>query len=438
MYALLAWLRKVIPAPVFGMYHRALSWLAAVWYGFPSKRLIVIGVTGTSGKTTTCYLLAKALEAEGATVGCTTTAFFKIGSKEWPNATKMTMLGRFQTQNLLRQMVDAGCTYAVVETSSQGIAQGRHRHVAYDVCVFTNLTPEHLEAHGGFEPYKQAKISLFRYAATLPPKMLHGHRVPRIAVLNADSPHAPDFAVQGFNPVVWFGMEGQATHPGMIRATDVQSTQTGSLFHVGDTSFHLQMPGTVMVQNALAAIATAESLGIPPDAIAEALANAPGLPGRYERIDAGQPFIVMVDYAFEPNAITKLYESVSAIPHKRIIHLLGSTGGGRDIARRAVIGKIAGERADIVIVTNEDPYDDNPQTIIDDVAGGAVAAGKKDGENLFSILDRREAIQRAITMAQPGDLVLITGKGSEPVMAVAGGVLLPWSDAEEVRKALKR
>lgn len=435
-YAILRWLRTMLPGPLFALYHRVLSFLAAVWYGFPSEKLVVIGVTGTSGKTTTCYLLAKALEAEGAKVGVTTTAFFKIAEKEWPNATKMTMLGRFQTQKMLRDMVDAGCAYAVVETSSQGIAQSRHRHVAYDLCVFTNLTPEHIEAHGGFENYKNAKISFFRDVALLPPKTIGDRRIPRVAVLNADSEHANDFAVHGFNPIVWYGVDAHPSIPELLRATEIQLSEHGSTFQVGQTRFQIQIPGRVMTQNALAAIATAESLGIRPGAIAAALAAAPGLPGRYERINEGQPFTVIVDYAFEPNAMEKLYETIQSIPHNRVIHLLGSTGGGRDVARRPILGKIAGTHADTVIVTNEDPYDDDPQQIIDQVADGAKAAGKKDDETLFRILDRAEAIQKAIFLAEPNDLVLLTGKGSEPVMAVAGGIRIPWSDAAQAKKAI--
>ena len=151
-------IRNITPSIVIDCYHRTLSWFAAVWYGHPSRELIVVGVTGTNGKTTTAYFIAKALEATGERSGCTTTALFKIGTKEWLNDKKMTMLGRFQLQKMLRDMVSAGCRYAVIETSSQGIVQHRHRHIAYDVAVFTNLTPEHVEAHGGFEKYKQAKF----------------------------------------------------------------------------------------------------------------------------------------------------------------------------------------------------------------------------------------------------------------------------------------
>ncbi|OGL73309.1 hypothetical protein A3E39_01085 [Candidatus Uhrbacteria bacterium RIFCSPHIGHO2_12_FULL_60_25] len=438
MYVLLNFLRKVIPRPVFDLYHRALSWLAAMWYGHPSRRLIVIGVTGTSGKTTTAYLVAKALEASGAKTGCTTTAFFKVADRTWSNATKMTMVGRFQLQHLLREMADAGCRYAVVETTSQGIMQHRHEHIAYDACVFTNLWPEHIEAHGGFENYKRAKIRLFEYAAFLPPKVLDGQTVPRVEVLNASSKYANDFVIRKFNKVAWYGIGNRERGTGnrTLVASDIMLSSDHVTFKVDGVSVALRMPGMPNVENALAALATAEALGVSLRDAARALGDVSSLPGRYERIDEGQPWTVIVDFAFEPVAVTKLYEVVAADRHGRIIHVLGSTGGGRDVSRRPVLGRIAGEKASVVIVTNEDPYDDDPWEIINHVADGAVQAGKQDGHDLYRILDRRDAIRLAMKMAKTGDVVLITGKGSEPVMAVAGGRKIPWSDAEEARKAI--
>lgn len=436
MYALLHFLRKVIPRPVFDLYHRTLSWLAAVWYGHPSRRLVVIGVTGTSGKTTTAYLIAKTLEASGATTGCTTTAFFKVADRTWSNATKMTMVGRFQLQRLLRDMVDAGCRYAVVETTSQGIVQHRHEHIAYDVCVFTNLWPEHIEAHGGFENYKRAKIRLFEYAAGLPRKVLDGKTIPRVEVLNAGSEHAGDFVVKGFERIVWYGNAERGTRNADLVATDVSLAADHVTFKVDGVSVALRMPGMPNVENALAALATADALGISLRDAARVLGDASGLPGRYERISEGQPWTVIVDFAFEPVALVKLYELVASTTQGRIIHVLGSTGGGRDASRRPVLGRIAGEKAGIVIVTNEDSYDDDPWEIINQVADGAVAAGKRDGHDLFRILERRDAIRLAMKMATAGDVVLMTGKGSEPVMAVAGGRKIPWSDAAEARKAI--
>ncbi|HWQ99653.1 MAG TPA: UDP-N-acetylmuramyl-tripeptide synthetase [Candidatus Methylomirabilis sp.] len=455
MHLILNAIRKIVPVPVFDLYHRTLSWLAAVWYGHPSRRMVVIGVTGTSGKTTTAYLISKALEASGAATGCTTTAFFKIGDRAWSNATKMTMVGRFQLQRLLREMADAGCRYAVVETTSQGIVQHRHEHVAYDVCVFTNLWPEHIEAHGGFENYKRAKIRLFDYAASLPPKVLDGKTVPRVAVLNAGSEYAKDFVVEGFGRVIMYeAATASGGRPSVLRlrsgqalpvrqaskillATDVVAAADHVTFMVDGVAVRLNLPGAVNVENALAALAAAGALDVPFADAARALSRAPGLPGRYERVDEGQAWTVIVDFAFEPGAMKKLYELVASLDHRRVIHVLGSAGGGRDASRRPVLGRIAGKNADVVVVTNEDPYDDDPWEIVNQVANGAVDAGKKDGHNLYRILDRRDAIRLAMKMAKAGDVVLITGKGNEPVMAVAGGRKIPWSDAEEAKKAIR-
>lgn len=428
-------LRKITPAWAFQTYHRSLSWLAACWYRHPSRELIVIGVTGTNGKSSTSYFLAKALEAGGAKTGLTSTALFKIGDREWTNATKMTMLGRFQLQKLLRQMVNEGCRYVVVETSSQGVVQYRHRHICYDGVVFTNLTPEHIEAHGGFENYKKAKLALFEYVSMLPPKCIGGTTIPRVAVLNRDDEHAVDFAsAWKGDRIIWYGL-----HEGADRvARDIRLSVHGVRFKVDDVDVALKTPGEVMAYNALAALSSAEAFGISLRGAADHLASIGGMPGRYESIDEGQDFKVIVDYAYEPAALGKLFDFAAAMKGTgRIIHLTGSAGGGRDIARRAVIGKMSAERADITIVTNEDPYDDDPDRIIKQVADAAAKFGKKEGETLFRINDRRQAILKAVSLAHSGDIVLLTGKGSEPVMAIANGEKIPWDDRQEARDALK-
>lgn len=430
-------LAPLVPPAWLLWYHRMLSWLAAVWYRHPSRELIVIGVTGTNGKTTTSYLISKALEASGEATGCTTTALFKVGDREWLNDTKMTMLGRFALQRLLREMVRAGCRYAVVETSSQGVLQHRHAQIQYDVAVFTNLTPEHIEAHGGFEAYKAAKLALFTHIARSPRKRFQGRLLEKVAVINARDPHAQDFALPEFDRVVWYASEPVQKTGEMIEASDIALEADRVSFSVDHRRFDLQLPGVVNVENALAAIAVSRVFSLNQEAVVSSLARVPGMPGRFERIEAGQPYTVLVDYAPEPESLRRLHETIASLPRHHVIHVLGSAGGGRDIARRPILGRMAAERADIVVVTNEDPYDDDPRTIMENVADGARQAGKKDGEDLFVIEDRREAIRAAMRLAKPEDLVLLTGKGSEQAICIANGKKLPWDERREAREAIQ-
>lgn len=434
-------LKALVPAPLIVIYHRVLAHVSAIAYGHPSKKLVVVGVTGTNGKTTTSFYLARALEASGKLAGCTTTALMKIGEKEWINDTKMTMPGRFFLQRMLRQMLDAGCGYAVIETSSQGLAQGRHLSIAYDVAVFTNLTPEHIEAHGGFENYKKAKHILFEHVAAREAKTVNGITIPKIGVFNADSTHSEYFAdVSGLDMKLWYSLE----KPRGLYADNIVSDASGTRFTLRDEmnpAFRLPMrlnqPGEYNILNALAALAVCKSLGVALEAAAKKLGEIETVPGRFERVDEGQPYQVVVDYAPEPESFRQLYRALKAIPRQRTIHVLGSCGGGRDIARRPVLGELAAKNADVVVVTNEDPYDDNPREIIDQVANGAKGAGKIEGENLFLIDDRREAIFRAMSLAKPGDLVVMTGKGCEPWICLANGQKAPWNEAETAREAIR-
>lgn len=427
-------LKRLMPSPLLLAYHWMLSWIAASWYGHPSNELVVVGVTGTNGKTTTAYLTARALEASGFPTGCTTTALFKIADREWLNETKMTMLGRFLLQKRLREMVRAGCAYAVIEVSSQGILQYRHRQVNVDIAVFTNLTPEHIEAHGGFEAYKQAKIELFRHVAASPRKVFNGRTIPKVAVLNAQDPHAEAFAVSGFDRVMRYRTDAG---PGDVVAKDIRLEPTSIAFTVDSVAMRLAVPGKVNVENAMAAIAVCRAFDIPLASVSERLALVRGIPGRFERIDEGQPWTVIVDYAPEPASLGKLYETVEAMPKRRLIHLLGSCGGGRDVARRPILGKMAGDHADLVIVTDEDPYDDDPNEIMEQVAAGAREAGKQDGTSLLIIPERAEAIREAMRQAQEGDMILLTGKGCEQAIMGPNGMCTPWDERDVARAAIQ-
>ncbi|MFH2062716.1 MAG: UDP-N-acetylmuramyl-tripeptide synthetase [bacterium] len=437
-------LKKLLPASFLDLYHRLLSWLAAVRYGRPSERMLVIGVTGTNGKSTVANIVARLFESSGRRVGLTTTANFKVADREWLNDTKMTMLGRFRLQSLLRQMVDAGCSLAVVETSSEGIRQHRHSAINYDAAVFTNLTPEHIESHGGFDNYRRAKGRLFAKLSRERRKFRDGRSVPKVIVANLGDEHADYFLGFAADRKIGFfvpKVEGERPREREgVETVAVDGLSVGaakSTFFIRDVRFELSMPGRFNVENALAAVCVGLAYGLDLSAMSDALRRLPPVPGRIERIDEGQPFGAIVDYAPEPESFRKLYEVVDLIPKRRVIHVLGSCGGGRDIGRRPVLGRLAADSAQVVIVTNEDPYDDDPSAIIRDVAAGARERGKRDGVDLFEILDRGEAIRKAVDLAEDGDLVLVTGKGCEQAMVVAGGRKIPWDDRTELRRAIR-
>ncbi|MFH1089045.1 MAG: UDP-N-acetylmuramoyl-L-alanyl-D-glutamate--2,6-diaminopimelate ligase [Candidatus Uhrbacteria bacterium] len=432
--------RKIIPKPILSAYHWFLAKLAAVVFGFPSQKLIVIGITGTSGKSTTVQFLGQMLEAAGKKVGWASTVSFKVGDREWVNDKKMTMLGRFQTQKLLRQMVSEGCEYAIVETSSQGVVQSRHVGINFDVAVLTNLSPEHIESHGGFENYKKAKGNFFSFVAKSSNKTLRGKEIHKSFVVNIDNEHAPYFLalLEGDEGVEGDQGIGSRVIEFFVDEKEVKLSANGSEFSWEERPVFIKPLGLYNVYNAVAAASVMKALGFSTQNIIEAMKKIKTVPGRMETVNEGQNFTVIVDFAFEPNAMRGLYETIKLFPHNKIIHVLGSCGGGRDAARRPILGQMAGEKAGVVIVTNEDPYDDDPQEIIDQVADGARTVGKTENQNLFRILDRREAIHKAIDLAESGDLVLITGKGSEPVMTVADGKTIPWDDREVARSALKK
>ena len=445
--------QKILPA-----YHFCLNFLAALIYGFPSNKMIVVGITGTTGKTSTVYILMRLLNDSGIKTGCTSTALFNDGAREWTNDKKMTMMGRFFTQKILAQMFKNGCKVAIVESTSQGVLQYRHRFINYDYMLFTNLYPEHIEAHGGFENYKNAKAQLFIHLNQCARKYLNDdktvnttkkglgkmdlEKLPKTSIVNAndensafflDFPADEKIAFYANAPVV-------ALSPKImpIKAYEIKNINSASSFKINNKKYILNLPGFFNVSNALAALSVCFAMKIDPEVLKTALNKIQSIPGRMEKINDRQNFEIIVDYAFEPNALQSLYASIDRRSYNRVIHVLGSTGGGRDKARRPVLGKIAGENADLVIITNEDPYDDDPLEIINEVAAGALNADKELKKDLFTIEDRRLAIRKALSLAQAGDLVLITGKGSEQAIAIAGGQLLPWDDRQVVREELKK
>ncbi|MCX6760763.1 MAG: UDP-N-acetylmuramoyl-L-alanyl-D-glutamate--2,6-diaminopimelate ligase [Candidatus Nealsonbacteria bacterium] len=413
-------IKKFIPSFLIDWYHFSLSFLGAVLYWFPSKKIKIIGVTGTNGKSTTVDLITRILEEAGHGVASLSSIKFKIKEKEWPNELKMTMPGRFKIKQFLRQAVKSGCQYAVIEVASEGVKQHRHRFIDFQVAVFTNLTPEHIEAHGGFENYKKAKGSFFRSA-----KGVH--------IVNVDDKYADYFLSFPSDKKYAYGINGNPEDKKweFIKAEEVSVSKNGACFTVKNIIFNLKLLGEFNIYNALAAICVGLSQGIGVETSKKALEKAEGVAGRMEEV-ISSPFKVFVDYAFTPNALEKAYQAIrDGFNPNKMICVLGSCGGGRDKWKRPVLGGIAEKYCDQVIVTNEDPYDENPMEIIDQVADGAKSKAEK-------ILDRKEAINKALKSAKPNDVVIITGKGCEPWICLANGKKIPWDDRKTAREEFNK
>ncbi len=421
-------IKKIIPTKVIQMYHFMLSLVASLMYGRPSQYMHVIGITGTTGKSTTVEFLSAILEEAGYTVGVASTIKFKVAKKEWLNDKKMTMIGRFQLQKLLKTMKTDKCDIAIVETTSEGIRQFRHKFIHYDTVVFTNLYPEHIDSHGSFENYKNEKLKLFRHLETLPHKTLNGEKILKVIVANADDEHVDEFLNFNVDEKLLFGIKNSGNWQ---LATNIASSEKGITFTVGSTLYNFNLLGEHNVYNALAAITVGGYLKVPSNIMQSALKKVVSIPGRLELINEEQPFTVIVDYAFEPRAMQKLYEAVASLKNGKVIQVLGTTGGGRDITRGAELGKMANDFVDSIIVTNEDPYDDDPDMLME-----RVISGIEQKEKVTKILDRKKAITYAIKNAQSGDIVLITGKGSEQGIVGKNGTITPWDDRKVARTAI--
>ncbi len=430
--------KKILPPWLLSLYHFCIAHLAALRYLYPSRSMIVIGVTGTKGKTTTANFIWSCLSAGGCNTGLISTANIRIGKDEESlNHFHMTMPGRFHIQRIMKEMKEAGCTHCIIETTSEGIKQWRHAGIFYDIGLFTNLTPEHLPSHGGsFETYRMMKGKLFA-SLSKHQKYIDGKRIEKVILANFDSPEKNYFLAFPSDKKITYGTREGAD----IRAMDIQDIEDGVSFRLFPLSepyvFHIL--GSFNVPNALAAVGVSKALGIADDAIRKGLKDISLIPGRMERIQEGQPFRIIVDYAHEKQSMTALLTSAKKMvqEEEKIIVLLGAEGGGRDKTKRPAMGEIAGNLADYVIVSNVDPYEDDPMEIIEDIARASESSGKKRNENLFPIVDRREGIRKALELAKPNDLVLITGKGSEQSIMVDGKTS-PWDDRMVVREELKK
>lgn len=428
---LISYLRKKIsPSNPFRLlYHQMMAFLASTYYRYPSRYLNVIGVTGTKGKTTTTNLITSVLTEAGYKVGMTSTILFQVGDTKWTNLTKQTTLGPFFLQKMLREMVNAGCTHAVLEVSSHAIHQNRIWGVNFDTAVLTNIGEDHLEYHGGFENYLHIKGLLFARLNRSQRKP----RIPKVAVLNKDDAHFVYFDQFLVDREYTYGLGG-----GTCFASDIILTPKGSNFtlHVPNNQIDVEfkLPGEFNVYNAVAAatVGLVNNINLP--VIKEALEKASSVPGRFETIDCGQKFTVVVDYAHTHESLEKLLSLYEKLTKGTLYLVFGATGGGRDKAKRPKMGAVADKYADYIFVTDDDPYEENRWQIIEDISGGIK---RKEGEKFWKIPHRYEAIKTALSMAQEGDTVIIAGKGSEEIQMI-GDEKIPWDDRKVVRELLSR
>jgi UDP-N-acetylmuramoyl-L-alanyl-D-glutamate--2,6-diaminopimelate ligase len=427
--------KKIVPKQIISLYHLALAWTGAVLYGFPSRKMMVIGVTGTRGKTTTSNYIWSVLTEAGYKVGQTGTANIRIGEKEMMNPYHMTMPGRFKMQKLLSQMARAKCEIAIVETPSEGVEQFRHKGIAYDFFVFTVLYPERLAIHN-WDPERCTKKMIEPFAELMkqPKKKLRGTPVAKTIVVNRDFDGWERFWNNKADKKISFGIKNHAD----LSAGGIVASSIGVDFSANAKNYHLNIPGEYNVANALPAIAIGHALNISDETIEKGLSALATIPGRMEKIEANQPFAVYVDYAHDGPSIEALLRSARQMTHHggRVIITVGAEGGGRDKDKRPVMGRHCATLADFVIVTNVDPYEDDPKPILKDIADAAAANGKQIGLDLFVIADRRAGINKALSLGKTGDIVLITGKGAEQSMEI-GGHSVPWDDRDMVREELQ-
>ncbi len=432
-------LKQFISPTTINNLHKTQATIAALRHGSPAKKLIIIGVTGTNGKTSVCHYITQLLEESGKKVGMLTTVAISINGKRELNKTKMTTLDSMTLQGYLKRMVDAGCTHAVVETTSHALEQNRVHGLYYDTVVFTNLTHEHLDYHKTMEEYQKAKEKLFANR-------------PRVMIVNADDPASPDFLKYPATRKYSFGINDQLRpknaplKPDFVAST-LKNTPDGTSFEITtpfeSTTLTTPLMGRFTVANILAAVAVAIEHGVTMPQIKDTVAKLRPVEGRLEPVECGQPFSVIVDFAHTPDALQQVYSSLRPLVKGRLIAVLGSMGD-RDKTKRPILGALASRFADFVIVTNEDPATEDPQTIMNEVASG-IPRGRpnsektknEEGEWWWRIPDRRDGIAKALGLAKPGDMVIITGKGGEHVMLV-GEKLIPWNDVNVVKEILSK
>lgn len=425
-------LKKLIPDqhPLRLLWHRSKAFAAALRYGFPARRLTVVGITGTDGKTTTVGMVAHILQTTGIQTGALSTAFFRIGDDiEW-NATQKTSPSPFLIQSFLRRAKKAGCTHAVIEFSSHGLIQSRTLFTWPTVAAVTNVAEEHLDYHGTMKHYIAAKGRLFA--------MLKGRGT---KVLNGADPTYATFRSFPSRQTVTYKSGGERTDmrlyleqikPGNTASAVLRATIPGHMERTFDLT--LAIPGEFNLENALCAVGCAVGCGVSMEDAVKALTSFPGIPGRMERIDGTQPFAVFVDFTVTPQSYEKTLSTIRAgLPAGGRLLVLTGSCGDRMKEKRPVIGRIVSSFADVTVVANEDPYTEDPEKIIDEVWAGI----DQSRTQAYRIFDRRAAIAFLLKEARPGDTVLLCGKGSDTTMWTKEGKI-PWNEREIVRELLQQ
>ena len=438
----LAIIRKLIPKPLFDLlspvYHFSLALLANLIYGFPGRKIKVVGVTGTNGKTTVANMSVKILEEAGYKVGLSSTTDFQIGGKKWKNLIDKTMAGRFATIKLISQMAKAGCDWAVLEVPSHAISQFRVWGVPFDAAVFTNLTHDHLDYHKTFQNYRAVKGKLFEGLGKSVKK-----GIPKISVVNADDPESSYFLdfpadlkyAYGTSPVAFGNSPVKFVFGANINASESGTKFTLLTPEEREIKISLKLLGNFNVQNALAAASFGLALGISGAKIKKALEGVLEISGRLHKIETEKGFDVIIDYAHSPDALKSVYETLCQLYSGRLIGVYGATGD-RDKTKRPVLGQIGGALLDLVIITDEEPGFEDPEAIISEISPGVQEVGKIEGENFWKIKERSEAIRFALSKAEPGDVVIITGIGHQKFRNVRGKQV-PWDEEKIISNYLK-
>ncbi len=408
-------IKKIIPKKLFEIaqpaYHYLLALTGAIVYRFPSRKIKVVAVTGTKGKTSTVEFVNTILEEAGKKTALLGTLRFKIGDESKPNLYKMTMPGRMFVQSFLRKAVNAGCEYVVMEISSEAVKQSRNKFIDLNALIFTNLAPEHIESHGSYEKYVEAKLSIAK-------QLEKSNKNDKVIIVNSDDKEAEKFLQINIQNKVKYSLDD---------VKNIIMTEDYTKFTYKGVEIETKLVGKFNIYNILGAIKYAESEDIDLSIIKNALLKLKEIKGRAQIIDEGQDYKVVVDYAHTPDSLKAIYETFS---NSKKIGVLGNCGGGRDKWKRKEMAEIADKYCEEIILTDEDPYDDEPREIVEDMAKHFKIHKPQ------IVMDRREAIAITFKKAKKGDVVIITGKGTDPYIMRKNGIKEKWSDAEVAREEL--